>query len=137
MEKPVSCKLMEFPSGKHIIPDGFIMVDTITIGEHGTFELPINAIVPGDLDGMDLAMNIFDHLAYHYNWPRDPNAMSYGLGSRSFSSSIHTVGDIVLPKTVDYCHSMNPSTIIDIFYTLALYYRWPKVENNTGSGDVK
>ena len=79
--KPTVYKILQFPSGEPVIPEGAGIVNKVSLGHNGTFELPIQAIVYGHRS-IDVFMEIFDQLSEYYGWEKDPDDEFFDNGKR-------------------------------------------------------
>ena len=130
--KPTVYKVLQFPSGEPIIPEGAGIVNKVSLGYNGTFELPIQAVVHGHRS-IDVFMEIFNQLSEYYGWDEDPddeffNSDKRKEGEYSAYTFLTSVNGITLPAPIRYKYTITDDMVIDIFTSLALYYEWKRVD---------
>ena len=130
--KPTVHKVLQFPSGEPIIPEGAGIVNKVSLGYNGTFELPIQAVLHGH-KSIDVFMEIFNQLSEYYGWEEDPDDKFFNSDKRkeeeySAYTFLTSVNGITLPAPIRYKYTMTDDMVIDIFTSLALYYEWKRVD---------
>ena len=130
--KPTVYKVLQFPSGEPIIPEDAGIVNKVSLGYNGTFELPIQAVVHGHRS-IDVFMEIFNQLSEYYGWDEDQddeffNSDKRKEGEYSAYTFLTSVNGITLPAPIRYKYTMTDDMVIDIFTSLALYYEWKRVD---------
>ena len=130
--KPTVHKVLQFRSGEPVIPEGAGIVNKVSLGYNGTFELPIQAVVHGH-KSIDVFMEIFNQLSEYYGWEEDPddeffNSDKRKEGEYSAYTFLTSVNGITLPAPIRYKYTMTDDMVIDIFTSLALYYEWKRVD---------
>ena len=130
--KPTVYKVLQFPSGEPIISEGAGIVNKVSLGYNGTFELPIQAVVHGHRS-IDVFMEIFNQLSEYYGWDEDQddeffNSDKRKEGEYSAYTFLTSVNGITLPAPIRYKYTMTDDMVIDIFTSLALYYEWKRVD---------
>lgn len=124
-DKPFFSKVIKFPTGEPIAPDGCLLVTNIIIGKYGKFKLPIQVCVDENITPENLTMEVFYALAKYYGW--EPNLCVNATSENGIAiivKKITTVAGYNLPVPVEYHVEIHPSTMVDIFIVIATNYKW-------------
>lgn len=137
-DKPFVSKVLKFPTGEPIAPEGCYLVTNVVIGKYGTFQLPIRICVDQTISPENLTSEIFSALAKYYGWMPNPTIKPVSEnGLTMIIERITTVAGFVLPAPVEYHLEINPSAMVDVFITLASHYKWPRIGDSKDSEIVK
>lgn len=137
-DKPFFSKVLMFPTGEPMAPEGCYLVTNVIIGNYGKFQLPIRVCVDKDISPEDLTIEVFDSLAQYYGWKRYPNVKP--ISDNGFATVVQRITHVAgyeLPTPAEYHVEINPPTMVDVFATLASSYGWKCIGKPDGSEIVK
>lgn len=137
-DKPFVSKVLKFPTGEPIAPEGCYLVTNVVIGKYGTFQLPIRICVDKDISPEALTMEVFNALAKHYGWKQYPTVKPVSdNGIATIVQRVTHVAGYQLDIPTEYHLEIDPHTMVDIFATLASGYGWKCIGKSDGSDAVK
>lgn len=93
-DKPFVSKVLKFPTGEPIAPDGCYLVTNVLIGPYGKFKLPIKICVDKDISPESLTTEVINALACYYKWNKYPNVRPVSEnGIATIVSRVHMLQD--------------------------------------------
>lgn len=136
--KPFVSKILKFPTGEPVAPEGCYLVTNVIIGRYGRFKLPIKICVNSGISPEALTIEVIDALAGYYKWNRHQSVKPVsenGIATTVFKVT-HVAG-YELPKPTEYHDVIDSNTMIGVFATLAIVYGWERIGNSEDTNIVK
>lgn len=137
-DKPFVSKVLKFPTGEPIAPEGCYLVTNVLIGPYGKFKLPIKICVDKDISPEALTFEVINALACYYKWNKYPNVRPVSEnGIATIVSRVTHVAGYELPKPAEYHNEIDSNTMVGVFATLATNYGWERIGNTDNIDIVK
>ena len=136
--KPFVSKILKFPTGDPIVPEGCYLLTNVIIGTYGRFKLPIKICVERDISPEAPTIEVINALASYYKWNRYQNVIPVSEnGIATIVSRVTHVAGYELPKPVEYYNEIDSNTMVGVFATLATNYGWERIGNTDNINIVK
>ena len=136
--KPFVSKVLKFPTGEPMAPEGCYLVTNVIIGQYGKFQLPIRICVDKDISPEALTFEVINALACYYKWNKYPNVRPVSEnGIATIVSRVTHVAGYELPEPAEYHLEIDSHTMVDVFATLASGYGWKCIGKSDGSEVVR
>lgn len=127
-KRPFISKIIQFPSGEPIAPEGYTIINMVRIGNGGgEYKLPIPVCVKKDCLETEAIKEIIDALAGYYGWEKTntPNYINMDLIA---NIQVLGISGYKFPVDVVYQTKTENDLLQIILYNLALRYQWERVK---------
>lgn len=136
--KPFVSKVLKFPTGEPIVPEGCYLLTNVIIGPYGRFKLPIKICVERDISPEALTIEVINALASYYKWNRYQNVIPVSEnGIATIVSRVTHVAGYELPIPAEYHNEIDSNTMVSVFAILATNYGWERIGNTDNINIVK
>lgn len=119
-------KILQFPSGTPIAPEGYTVLNQIRIGQYGEYKLPIPICVKEDIDTIECVSIIIDEVAKYYGW-KTSEKKGYVEKYALVTNQITDIGGYKVPTDISYSSILSQDILQIILYNIAIKYGWEPV----------
>lgn len=128
-KKPFFSKIIKFPSGDPILPEGYTTINQVKIGNGGIeYYLPIPVCVKENATSEETIKEIFSALAIYYGWKKSSMDGYCDEGPIAVLDVLGVCGYVV-PIDINYQALIDQTMLQIIMFNLAVRYKWKTVED--------